>query len=115
VTLQQLRYFIALYEEGTFTRAARRCCISQPSLSEAIRALETELGGALFSRKLRRGPTELGKLLYPLILSAMGKLDAAVHVAVSQQARSIKRKVRAPRNRFPVSDRAAAPNAAVDA
>src|SRR5262249_34222663 len=51
--LRQICYFLALCEEQSFTRAARRCGISQPSLTNAIIALEQELGGALFER--RRG------------------------------------------------------------
>ena len=49
--MHQVGYFLALCEELNFTRAARRCGISQPSLTTAIGALERELGGALFSRK----------------------------------------------------------------
>ncbi len=49
--IQQVHYFLALCEELNFTCAARRCGISQPSLSNAISALERELGGALFHRK----------------------------------------------------------------
>jgi DNA-binding transcriptional LysR family regulator len=48
--MHQVRYFLALCEELNFTRAARRCGISQPSLTTAIRALERELAGALFHR-----------------------------------------------------------------
>src|SRR5215468_10129897 len=43
--MQQIRYFLALCEERSFTRAAKRCGISQPSLTNAIIALEQELGG----------------------------------------------------------------------
>ena len=49
--MQQIRYFLALCEELNFTAAARRCGVSQPSLTTAIGALERELGGALFERK----------------------------------------------------------------
>jgi hypothetical protein len=45
--MHQIRYFLALCEERGFTRAARQCGISQPSLTNAIIRLEQELGGAL--------------------------------------------------------------------
>src|SRR5262249_11999497 len=46
--LQEVRYFLAVHQERSFTRAARRCGVSQPSLTNAIRRLEQDLGGALF-------------------------------------------------------------------
>jgi transposase-like protein len=46
----QVRYFLALCEEQSFTRAAKRCGVSQPSVSNAIKRLEEELGGDLFHR-----------------------------------------------------------------
>jgi len=48
--MQQIRYFLALCEERSFTRAAKRCGVSQPSLTNAIIRLEQKLGGALFRR-----------------------------------------------------------------
>lgn len=60
--LHQLRYLVALAEEGSFSRAAARAHVSQPSLSQQIRKLEEEVGQPLFDR-LARGvvPTESGK------------------------------------------------------
>ena len=49
--MQQVIYFRALCEELNFTRAARRCNVSQPSLTRSIRLLEEEFGGALFHRE----------------------------------------------------------------
>ena len=46
--MNQIRYFLALCEERNFTRAAKRCCVSQPSVTNAIKQLELELGGPLF-------------------------------------------------------------------
>ena len=56
----QVRYFLALCEEENFTRAAKRCGVSQPSVSNAIRRLEEEFGGDLFHR------TKNGAKLSPL-------------------------------------------------
>src|SRR5205823_7287699 len=58
--MQQIRYFLALCEERNFTRAARRCGVSQPSLTNAMIALERELGGALFQRRPEIVLTVLG-------------------------------------------------------
>ena len=63
--MHQIRYFLALCEERSFTRAARRCGVTQPSLTNAIRALERELKGTLFHRKPRVEPTELGRVIRP--------------------------------------------------
>lgn len=63
--LRELRYFLAVYETGSVTAAARRCFISQPSISAALAALEHELDTTLFVRH-RKGvtPTDAGAALY---------------------------------------------------
>jgi len=48
--LRELRYFLAVYETGSVTAAARRCFISQPSISAALAALERDLETILFVR-----------------------------------------------------------------
>ena len=64
--IAQCRYFLALCQEGNFTRAAKRCGVAQPSLTRAIRKLETELGQPLFVRRLERTKlTPLGSELFP--------------------------------------------------
>ncbi len=50
MTLTELRYIVALAQEGNFSRAAEHCSVSQPTLSVAIARLEDELGVPLFER-----------------------------------------------------------------
>jgi DNA-binding transcriptional LysR family regulator len=50
VNLRQLRYFVTIADEGSVTRAAERLYVAQPSVSQQIKALEAELGGALLER-----------------------------------------------------------------
>ena len=65
--MHQIRYFLALCEERNFTRAARRCGVSQPSLTNAIIGLERDLGGALFQRKPLIALTALGSAVQPYL------------------------------------------------
>ncbi len=52
--MQQIRYFLALAETLSFTRAAKTCNVTQPALARAIQALEGELGGELLRREGRQ-------------------------------------------------------------
>jgi LysR family transcriptional regulator, hydrogen peroxide-inducible genes activator len=62
--IYQLRYFVAVAESGNFTKAASRANISQPSLSQQILNLESELNQPLFHRLGRRVTlTDAGQLL----------------------------------------------------
>lgn len=64
--MHQVRYFLSLSETLNFTRAAENCNVAQPSLTAAIKKLETELGGPLFRRERQRSHlTDLGRLVKP--------------------------------------------------
>ena len=66
MTLQQLTYFLATVEHGSFSGAARSLYLTQPAISEQIRQLEGELGIALFARAGRGLVlTEAGKRFRP--------------------------------------------------
>lgn len=74
--LRQLEQFVAVAEEGHFTRAAARVHIGQSSLSAAIRALERELGDALFVRNNRQVTlTQAGRALLPAARRALAAAD----------------------------------------
>jgi DNA-binding transcriptional LysR family regulator len=82
--LHRVRYFLALCDEKNFTRAARHCGVSQPSLSNAIKRLERELGGRLFHRgRANCTLSELGKQVW----SHLADLDRCARDACEQAAR----------------------------
>lgn len=77
--LRQFRYFVAVAEQASFSKAAAVLNISQPSLSVAVKALETEMGVAL----LKRGPkgaelTEAGRVFERRARSAIREADRAM-------------------------------------
>jgi DNA-binding transcriptional LysR family regulator len=82
MTLQQLRYFLAAAEHGSFTAAARSLYVAQPSLSEQVRQLEAELGVDLFVRAGRGiALTEAGRAFRPeaaQVLEGIGRARDAV-------------------------------------
>ena len=88
MTLQQLEYFLAAAEHGSFSAAAEAMHMAQPSLSEQVRRLEAELGVRLFARAGRRLElTEAGRLLRPRAERALvAARDAAESV---QQVRTL--------------------------
>ncbi|HSR22751.1 MAG TPA: LysR family transcriptional regulator [Candidatus Eisenbacteria bacterium] len=76
--LHQLRYFVTVVREGTFTKAAQRLYITQPSLSEQIRKLETELSSPLFQRLGRRlALTNAGEAFLPHAEKVMFEVEQA--------------------------------------
>jgi DNA-binding transcriptional LysR family regulator len=84
MTLQQLSYFAAACEHGSFSSAADALHMAQPSLSEQVRRLEAELGVALFQR-VGRGlvPTQAGRTLREHAQATLAAADAAREAVVS--------------------------------
>ena len=77
--LRQLRYFVAIAESGSFSRAAEKVFVAQSALSHQIAQLEHELGIALFHRS-RRGIelTEAGHRFAPHAVSILRQTEEAV-------------------------------------
>jgi DNA-binding transcriptional LysR family regulator len=76
--LRQLEYFVAVTEEGGFTRAAARLHVAQPGVSAQIRQLERELGQPLFDRSGRTVRlTEAGETVLPYARAALAAVEGA--------------------------------------
>jgi len=82
VSLSQIRYFVTVAEEGHVGRAAQRLFVAQPAVSRQIRALEDELGTALFSRT-PRGMALLppGRVFLDHARAILAAVDHAAHAA----------------------------------
>jgi LysR family transcriptional regulator, transcription activator of glutamate synthase operon len=76
--LRQLRYLVALADEGSFTRAAAREHVAQPALSQQVARLEREVGLALAERTTRTvAITEAGEVLAAAARRILAELDSA--------------------------------------
>jgi LysR family transcriptional regulator, hydrogen peroxide-inducible genes activator len=76
--MHQVRYFLAVCQNLSFTQAARKCHVTQPSLTRAIQLLEREFGGYLFYRERPRiHLTELGRIAQPYLQDAWDMTQAA--------------------------------------
>jgi DNA-binding transcriptional LysR family regulator len=97
VELRHLRYFVAVADAGTFTQAAERMYIAQPTLSQQVRRLEEMVGTLLFRRR-REGVrlTEAGMVLLEESRAVLSAIDHGV--SRTRQAAGIGR----PRLRFAV-------------
>lgn len=76
--MHQLRYFIAVARERSFSRAAEKCHVAQPSLSQQIQKLEAELDEPLFIRTRSEAKlTGAGEKLMPRALRILEEAEAA--------------------------------------
>src|SRR5918995_2290941 len=83
-SFRRIAYWLAVVEEGSFTRAALRMHVSQPSLSQQIRALEHEIGGELLERLPRSVRlTAAGKAFLPHAQTAVRAVERAHQAARS--------------------------------
>jgi len=83
-TYRRIAYWLAVVEEGSFSRAALRMHVSQPSLSQQIRALEKQVGGDLLERLPRSVRlTAAGKAFLPHAQIAVRAADRATQAARS--------------------------------
>lgn len=78
MVLPQARYFLALANTLSFTRAAEQTKITQPALTKAIQKLESEFGGLLIYRERSNTQlTDLGALVLPMIEKSVAAMDLA--------------------------------------
>jgi LysR family hydrogen peroxide-inducible transcriptional activator len=93
MTITQLTYVLALNKHKNFTKAAKACMISQPSLSMQIQKLEEELEISLFDRSKKPiNTTELGKKLinqFKVIISESEKVNDIIEYEKKKTFRKI--------------------------
>ncbi len=92
MNLSQLRYVVAVVDQGTMTAAAAQLHVAQPAVSQAVRALEAELGVALFRRTGRRLElTEPGGQVVSAARRALAEVDAISGLAAAASERELAR------------------------
>lgn len=76
--IRAMRYFVAIVDHGSLTRAAEVVCVAQPALSQQLAALEDEFGVPLVHRGAKGvRPTEAGKTLYRHVRNILRQVEIA--------------------------------------
>lgn len=77
--LKQLEAFVSVVQTGSFSRAAQRLFLTQPTVSAHIKTLERELGAQLIARTVREAqPTQAGQVLYEHAVEMLALRDRAI-------------------------------------
>ena len=91
--LRQLRYFVAIVEHGSLSRAARVLHVAQPALTQQIQQLEAELGAQLLHRSAQGVlATDAGKIFHEhaqAILKQVGDARSAIMQSSAQPAGTV--------------------------
>jgi LysR family transcriptional regulator, hydrogen peroxide-inducible genes activator len=94
INLKQLRFAVTLADKGSFTEAAAACFVTQPTLSNGIAQLESELGERLFVRTTRKvTPTAFGEQVMPYmaeVLKAQTSLELQVRNVLQPRRRLLR-------------------------
>ena len=86
MTIQQLRYIVALDEHRHFAKAAEECRVTQPGLTIQLKNLEEEIGIKIFDRaKVPLKPTVLGVEIINLAKRVLREADAIRNFVVNQK------------------------------
>jgi len=88
--IRHIEYFLVLCEEQNFTRAAKRCGLTQPAFTHAIKKMEALFGGRLFDRVGNRTsvtkPTTLALVVKPHFERVLSEVEAAQRNASKHNA-----------------------------
>jgi len=87
VQLKQVHYFLAICKDKSFTRAAKRCGVTQPTITAGIRRLEARLGADLFVRKPTLELTSFGLAMRPAMEQLGQKYESLLRDAKTFAAR----------------------------
>lgn len=80
--IKNIRYFHAVVDRGSFSRAARECYISQSAISQRMQTLEREVGAKLLERQGRKaGLTDAGRYFYEKTKYLLADYDSICHTA----------------------------------
>lgn len=93
MTYKDLLYAVTIYDEGSFSAAAKKLFVSQSALSQAIRKLEEEFGFELFTRSGTRSiPTKAGQVFVTQgrqILQSWNQFESEMHIYADSQQSSL--------------------------